>query len=232
MSLRYGLHPYKLSKNANDYKAVIADNETIGEEELIEEMIGKGSTVSKAEALAVIEEYESAMCKAIQDGKTINTRMFKIYPSIKGLFNGESDHFSSNRHQVQLNIRAGKRLKSITKDLELEKVELPSPTPTVKKFEDLKTGLINKSSRAGDAVLIQGSLLKFDPTDDHQGIFFIDQNRKETKVSNIIKNKPSELIFLVPDNLPTGKYLIEIRVIRLNYKSLKSGKLSSAIHIL
>ena len=64
-----------------------------------------------------------------------------------------------------------------------------------------------------DVAALRGSLLKFDQEDNTQGIFFIATDGTETQVSNMIKNKPSDLMFLVPESLSTGTFQIELRSI-------------------
>lgn len=57
-----------------------------------------------------------------------------------------------------------------------------------------------------------------------RGIFFIDTaTGQETRVeSSVIKNKPSELIFVNPD-LPTGTYRLEVRAIVYNTTKIRKG---------
>ena len=73
-------------------------------------MIDRGSTVTKAEARAVLEEYGAAMIYLLKEGYTINTSLFKIALGIGGVFTDENDVFDPARHQINLNVSAGDRL--------------------------------------------------------------------------------------------------------------------------
>ncbi len=71
-----------------------------------------------------------------------------------------------------------------------------SPTPLLQRFTDLNTDTVNATFTPGQIASIKGSLLKFNEEDMQQGIFFISADNAETRVSRVVKNKPSELPFL------------------------------------
>ncbi len=225
MALRYGLMLNHLTDDPNDCMAVTTDNETVTVVQLVQRMIGKGSTVTKAEAISVIEEFEYAVVDAIQNGNNVNTELFKIYPSISGVFTNKEDGFNSNRHAIKLNMNPGKRLNEAIANIELKKVEITSPEPVIQQFIDLKNNVINESFSPGQIVSMKGSLLKFNEEDELQGVFFIAANNTETKVSNMVKNKPSELMFFAPEGLTEGNYQVEVRTIFHNGKTMKKGRL-------
>jgi hypothetical protein len=188
-------------------------------------MIGKGSTVSRAEALSVIEEYEYAIADAIQKGNNLNTGLFKVHPSISGVFINDEDGFDETRHAIKLNLNPGQRLIEASEKIELKKVEIVSPQPVIQQFINLKSNTVNENFTPGQVASIKGSILKFDLEDAQQGIFFIADDGTETKASNVIKNKPSELLFFVPEGLTTGTFQVEVRAILHKGKTLKKGRL-------
>ncbi|MDE5422127.1 DUF4469 domain-containing protein [Ancylomarina sp. DW003] len=225
MALRYGLILNHLTDDPDDYMGLVTDNDTITTEQIVEQMVGKGSTVTKAEALSVIEEFNYAVVDAVANGNNVNTELFKVYPSLSGVFVNDQDTFDKNRHSIRLNLNAGKRLAEAIANIELRKVELSLPQPVIQRFTDLKTKTINESFSPGQIASVKGALLKFDEEDDKQGIFFIAADSSETRVSNVVKNKPSELLFFVPESLTTGTFQIEVRTIFKNNKSMRTGRL-------
>ncbi|WP_321308862.1 DNA-binding domain-containing protein [Marinifilum fragile] len=223
MTLRYGLIPNHLTDDPNDYMGVVTNNETVTVESIVEQMIGKGSTVTKAEALSVIEEFEYAVVEAVKNGNSVNTELFRITPSISGVFADQSDGFDPMRHAIRLNLNAGSRLTEAISDIELRKVEISSPQPMLQQFIDLKTNVVNESFTAGQIASIRGSLLKFDTEDPKQGIFFIASDGTETRIENVVKNKPSELLFFIPESLSSGSFTVEVRTVLQNTKTIRKG---------
>ncbi|MBI9062689.1 MAG: DUF4469 domain-containing protein [Marinilabiliaceae bacterium] len=224
MALRYGLVSNHLTDDPNDCMAVTTENDTITSKTLVEQMIGKGSTVTKAEALSVIEEFEYAVVKAVKNGNNVSTDLFKIYPSVSGVFSDREDGFDNSRHAIKLNLNPGKRLSEAITDMDLKKVEITSPKPILQQFINLKSNEINETLTPGQIAAIKGSLLKFDPADMQQGVFLINESGTETRVTNVIKNKPSELMFFVPDSLATGSYYVEVRTIFPKSKKVRIGR--------
>ncbi len=225
MPLRYGLVDNHLTDDPDDCMAVTTENETINAEAIVEQMVGKGSTVTKAEALSVIEEFEYAVVDAVQKGNNVNTNLFKIHPSVCGVFINHEDGFDSKRHAIKINLNPGKRLSEAVQNIELKKVEITSPKPVLQQFINLKSNVLNESFAPGQIASIKGSLLKFDLDDSQQGIFFVADDGTETKVQNVVKNKPSELLFFVPESIISGVFQVEVRTIFQNTKKLRIGRL-------
>jgi len=99
----------------------------------------------------------------------------------------------------------------------------------LQRFTNLKSNEINENFTPGQVASIKGSLLKFDAEDEQQGIFFLANDGTEIRVTNVVKNKPSELLFFVPDALSTGSYQVEVRLVFHNSKVLKKGKLTNEL---
>ncbi|MBN2598677.1 MAG: DUF4469 domain-containing protein [Marinifilaceae bacterium] len=158
-------------------------------------------------------------------GNNVNTELFKVYPSISGVFVNESDGFDKKRHAIRLNLNAGSRLAQAVNSIELRKVEISVAQPVIQQFADLKTKAINETFSPGQIASLKGSLLKFDEADENQGIFFIAGDGTATKAGNVVKNKPSELLFFVPDTLNTGSFQVEVRVALKDSKNIKVGRL-------
>ena len=229
MPLRYGLVENQMTSDPDDYMAVTLDNPTKGVEEIVERMISRGSTVTRAEALGTLEEFKQAVCDIVKDGFNVNTELFAVYPRVAGVFDSADERFNANKHGINLNLRAGKRLNETVHDLSVEKVEVDEAKPTLQTLTDLKSDVVNESVSISRVASIKGAHLKIDTEHPDSGIFLIDADENEVKVSNIVKNKPSELLFFVPDDLPLGTYQIEVRTVLRNRKTLRTGRLPVSI---
>ena len=88
------------------------------------------------------------------------------------------------------------------------------------------------NSEARNSVLTPGGMgelvghrLKVDPADDAQGVFFVTEDGAETKVAVLGRNKPANLMFLVPDSLTAGNYTLEVRAKIYSGEDLRVGAL-------
>jgi hypothetical protein len=231
MPLRYGLIENPLTGDPDDYMAVTFDNQTVGIDGIVERMVSRGSTVTKAEALGTLEEFNLAVCEIVKDGFNVNTELFSVYPTVAGVFNDASEGFNSSKHSINLNLRAGQRLTEAIANLSVEKVTVTESKPVLQLFTDLKSGAINESASKGQIVSIKGALLKISGEASLVGVFFIAADGTETQITDFVKNKPSELLFFIPEDLAVGSYDVEVRTVLTSHKSVSVGQLSNKIAI-
>ena len=75
--------------------------------------------------------------------------------------------------------------------------------------------------------------MKFDPARSDEGLYFVATGGSQTKVSTVQKNKPSQLVFLVP-SLADGTYHLEVRA-RMgsgtSARELRIGRLDSTLTV-
>lgn len=230
MAIKYALFPNHLTSDPDDYMAIVQDQDSKDKEAIIDEMIGRGSTVTKAEALSVLEEFEAAVERALDQGHSINTPLFRISASIKGVFY-EQDHFDKSKHYVKLNVTPGARIGEIAEKLAVEKVDAKAAVPFIQNFKDIASDTTNEIMTPKGVGEITGSRLKIDESDPAQGIFFIDVDGKEKKSETLIRNKPANLIFMLPTGLAKGPCTVEVRAVYKNNKELRIGRLSSPLQI-
>ncbi|RJE74718.1 DNA-binding domain-containing protein [Reichenbachiella sp. MSK19-1] len=229
MAINYSLYANHLT-NSEDYMAVVQNQKTKTLDELIDRMIGRGSTVTKAEALAVLEEYQASVQEALEEGYSISTPLLRISPSIQGVFTDPQDNFDRSRHILRLNVTSGSRISQISNVLKVEKVTAKAPQPTPVDFTDVKT-TSNETLSPGGVGVLTGSRLKVNQEDTQQGIFIIGADGTETRVTTYIRNMPSNLIFMIPDTLTAGIYQIDIRTIFQKSKTIRSGTLSTDLTV-
>ena len=111
------------------------------------------------------------------------------------------------------------------------KQEAVRPSPSLLDYVDLNSGERNGPLTPGGMGQIIGHRLKFDPDDTAQGIFFIAEDGTETRVSVVGRNKPGELMFLVPDGLASGEYRLEVRAILKGSKEVRRGRLDEVLTV-
>ena len=184
-------------------------------------MVESGSGITKAEALANVEAYHQALCDAIKDGNIVVTDLFSIQATISGTFSDFNSSFTKDKNEIKLRLQPGKRLQKLRSKIVTQKKEHQAINPVITKILNGHQNPHPMHDKAGGLLIIKGDQLKINTADDKQGIFFINtNNQQEFKAENLINNKPSELILLIPE-LTSGQYLIELRVVFHNSKKLR-----------
>lgn len=229
--VKYFLRKNSLTSDPNDYFAVVKQNATVGYDAIIEKMIDRGSTVTKAEAMGVIEEFFSAMSYLLELGNNVSLDYIKIRNSIKGKFVGEEDGYDPARHQLKLNVTPGKRLLESLSRLSPSKIDTTVVAPSPRSFLDVDSGTVNQVLTPDKQAKITGSQLKFDPLDATQGVFFVATNGTATKATAFATISPSTLVFLIPSTLVAGDYVVQVRAIPNGNKSLKEGRIPAPLTV-
>ena len=212
MSISYVLHENNLTSDPDDYTAHVRFAGTMDLDGVINRMMQRGSTITKADALAVLQEYHLAIETLLLEGFTVKTPSANYGLSIKGVFKGQGDHFDATRHRVEGTVNLNRQLRrTLREKVQVQKQETAKPRPRLLEYRDLNSDERNSILTAGGMGRVTGHRLKFDATDSQQGIFFIASDGTASRVDIVGKNKPAELMFLVPSSLTSGEYTLEVR---------------------
>ena len=234
MAIEYALFENHLTSDPDDYAATVKSGGTADLEQIADRMIDQGSTTTKADILAVLEDTLQACESYLLDGFRVDFGgLCRLGVSVSGVFNGITDTFDESRHRVDATAVAGKRIrKTVRENASVTKVETVLPAPAPLEFVDLATGEMNNTITKNNIGTINGHRLKFNPAAADEGIFIIDEVAPgETKITAIQKNKPAQLVFLVPDVAPAGIPLeLEVRA-RLGdaTSELRTGRLNAVL---
>jgi len=226
--LKYSLRENLLTPAPDDYMAQVTDTRSYSLEEIIDLMMDKGSTLTRADVAATLQVYGEVCSSIVADGAALNTPLMNTALSITGVFNGANDSFDRKRHTVNLNMTAGTLLRDAVAKVKTEKTEGASTDPYITEVTDIVSGKTNSTLTKGGVVQLTGSRLKFDQKDEAQGVFFVPETGNPVRASVIAENKPARLMAIIPADLVAGTYYIEVRtkIIGSSQKSktLKTGK--------
>ena len=209
--LKYALRENLLTPAPDDFMAQVQDVRSYTLDEIIDAMMQKGSTLTRADVAAVLQIYGEVCASIIADGSALNTPLMNTSLSISGVFNGANDSFDKKRHTVNLNITAGTALKAALGKIKCEKTGTTSTDPYINEVKDIVSGTVNAELTKGAVVQITGSRLKFDAKDAAQGIFFVPETGAPVRAAVIAENKPARLMAIIPADLEAGTYYIEVR---------------------
>lgn len=230
MPIRYSLRKNPLTPDPNDYMATITSTRSVEMNDVIDYIIDRGSTVTKADILSVMEDFQEALAVFIRQGASVVLPFSHYTASMKGKFDGPDDIFDSTRHSVAINIKPGKLIREVLKKgLTVEKQEAFTPSPNLSEFTDFNSGEKNSTVTPGGMAQILGYRMKFNPGIEENGIYFVKEDGTATKVTIIGQNKPSELMFLIPQELTSGVYTLEVR--NKVGKSIRSGKIGTPLSV-
>ena len=235
---------YRLIKNhlfgeEERYNGRVVYTETMSFDDIVDLMMYHGSTVTRADIMAVSEDLIKAIIMAVLLGKRVVTP-FGIYGlRVTGPFYGPEDTFEAGRNEVLGSVRGSAEFhEAVDNQLTLTKhrsgVRRPSPLTCKNFFKDAPDTELSP----GHTARVYGELLRFDPEDPDQGIFLIPTENgsgalngvEVVRVEEVTRTTASEATFLVPPDLVPGDYILEVRT-RLSQKNLRAGQLEQVLTV-
>ncbi len=231
MTINYALFENHLTSDPEDYAAQVRITGSAGLEVVAQRMVDQGSTVTKPDILAVLEDAIKAIESCLLDGNRVQLGgLCELFPRIKGVFNGITDTFDASRHRVDVGANPGARVrKTVREGATVTKTETIKPAPALLEYVDLGSGETNGKITSGNIGTINGHRLKFNPDQNDNGIYFVNiDTAAEVKVTTIQKNKPGQLVFLAP-GMPDGQYYLEVRTRFRDSAELRTGRLDEIL---
>lgn len=233
--LKYALRENLLTPEPDDYMAQTVDARSYSGEEIVELMLKRGSTLTKADAAAAVELYNTVCAELIADGCNLNTPLMNTSLSVSGVFSGANDSFDPSRHAIKLNIAPGTLLREAAGKVRAEKTQAASTDPYITAVRDVVSGEVNGTLTAGGILEATGSRLKYDAADQEQGLFLVPASGAAIRCDVVAENKPARLMVMIPATVPAGTYHVEVRT-KLDSsgkpsKSLKVGRFSKELTV-
>ena len=145
MALKYALYVNKTDPTPGMYAARVQPTLSIGLEQLAERIVDMGTTVRKADVLAVLENMCQACENFLVEGARISIGgIVELYGKIKGNFDGPTSEFDPNRNTVDVAACPGSRVrKNVKSRATVEKISTVLRSPEVLEYFDSGTGLKN-----------------------------------------------------------------------------------------
>ena len=220
--LKYCLRENLLTAKPDDYMAQVTDSQVFTLEDVIDRMVKRGTTVTRTDLAALMQLYTQECTYIVEEGGTLNTSLINTSFSISGVFDGADDSFDGKRHSVNLNINAGTALKDALTKVKASKAETVSTDPFITAVTDKLNGTTD-TVKIGSVMEIIGSRLKFDPTDEEQGVFAV-SGTTAVRCASVIENKPARLIVILDATVPAGDFTLEVRT-KLTSDGSKKSKI-------
>ena len=230
MSIKYCVVRNPLLTDPIGYRAQVLKTGSADLDMLAQRIVDQGTTVRLPDVLAVLENLMAAAESYLLEGFRVNLGgLCELFPRLRGIFDALDDPFDPTRHRLVLGASPGERLRrQFETQAAVERIEASERRPVLLSFLDTASGLIDDTLTPGNIGTISGYRLKVDPAQPDEGIFFIHQvDGAETRVDTVTRNKPGEMIFLVPA-IPAGMRLwLEVRA-RFG-EELRTGRLAATL---
>jgi hypothetical protein len=206
----YFLIDNHLTPDQDDQVAIPANIHSYTDEEIVDRILNRGTTLTRADLLASIQTYHAEHGYIVDEGNGFNTGLINAGPNILGKFNNVTDSYDNSRHKMRYNVNFSKSIQEKVSKVKMTKIQAPATGPVIAAIKDSISGLTDGTLSVGGVLDIAGNRLKVYTEISEDGVYFIASDGTEYKASTLVENKPSRLIVIIPA-LPEGSYTLEVR---------------------
>ncbi len=224
--------PYTLDRNhltgKGGYLARMRSYGTASLDTIADRIVARGSTVGKADVLAVLYLLIEVIIDLVLDGWRVNLGgLVRLYCSIEGVFDSPDERFTAGRHKLKGVAQTGARYEralAARGKVARQAGHQPGPLPGL--FTDLTTQTHDRFT-PGSKGQLQGRRLKLDLAAPDEGVFLIDEAGQAQKLA-VIYNTSVLLIFDLPA-APPGLYRLEVRARPRFSSNLRASRLDKPL---
>jgi hypothetical protein len=208
--MEYFLINNYLTSDPNDQTAISTNIRSFTDEQIIDRIMQRGTTLTRPDLLAGINAYQEEHGYIVEEGNGFNTGLITAGPGILGKFNSVTDSFDRLRHKTHYSVNFSRAIQEKAAKIKMNKVQAPNTGPVIAAIRDGVSGLTDGTLSTGGVLDIAGSRLKLFPDLPDEGVYFVAPDGTEYKATTLVENKPARLIVMLPP-LPSGAYTLEVR---------------------
>ena len=227
MAIRYHINKSKLNSKITNVGRVDLKG-SFTREMLIDRMLEMGSSVTRADILAVVNNFEQAIKNICLEGNKVTLEGFcQFTPTIGGTFEHETDGFDSTRNEIYITSQISASYnRDFAQKAVMEKITVDQKKPILLEVVNVADKKVNTNVKVNGIVTISGESLKFDETSTDEYLRFInaDNPNESVKITQIQKVTDKEIVFLFPQTtILEGCFEVASR---MDTATLKTGRTS------
>jgi len=230
--VKYALKENKLGEDSKGCVAVVSAVGAANLGDVIGHMISEGAGLTRPQAMAYFEKLTQSVEYFIGLGFSVSTPLFRARASISGTFANKQDSFDAERHQINVRTIPGIRLSKLEKNLSPVKIKLNRLFPLPETLTDSSTDTENGKITSGGSAVLRGSLLRFNPKDTQQGIFFaaVENPAEEIRAEIYQTVHSNEVSFQLPALQPK-EYILVVKSDYYGWSSVRKGEMEYTLSV-
>jgi len=192
------------SAKQNRYIAKVKKQGIVYQEELVEEMLKKNTSLTRQDILAVISLMKESLMEKIHRGYAVHTELFRAGTSIKGDFKSLSDKFDPEKHRLCFSMKAPLDLqKEIESQAAVQQVRQEKQQPLIRSIYRFEENRSSHRFLPGDLVEIHGRA--FIAEKNLEVLLTEDDSSYSLEIHRISERR---ILCNIPADIPPGSYTL------------------------
>lgn len=210
--LKYFAQPNKLNTpNAPAYLPRTVSTGSIGQDQVLDFITQEGTTITRAEALAVFNGITKALSHFLSPGYNVSLPFAEFRAVVRGRIDSQDPASSTGQLNPSVKVRAGSAMRASLSGVTITAVDQKALAVKVFGFQNLRDQSTT-TLHAADLCTIRGQGLTFDPAQAGDGVFFVSvTDQSETRATEYASVGHRYATFKAPTVLAAGKYNILVR---------------------
>ena len=199
--------------NPNDFIARTVSERSLNVKQICEAAVSRGGAdVTSAAMEHATALFLKEMAYQLCDGYSVNTGYFTAGTQIRGVFDGPTETFNSQKHNILFQFNQGEKLRAEIPNIEINILGVADASSIILQVKDVKSGTVNDLLTPGRNLKIAGNKIKVAGDNPANGIYFVNtatEARIQVETNDVVVNNPSEIIVMIPA-LTAGTYTLEV----------------------
>lgn len=175
----------------------------------------------KDSVLAILNQRDGEVKNCLLDGKSFADSLVQISPRVTGVWATAKSPFEPAVHKRTVDLTITASFRDALENVGVRILGTKQNGAEITLVTDASTGKTDGTITAGDDIVLDGDKIKIqDEADETQGVFFIDSDGKEHRVTRrFTVNRPTQVIARVPADV-SGEVKVVIRTKFTNGKNI------------
>ncbi len=216
MAIRYNLGPALRADQAAAGEMIVHSSTAlrIQQEELADELVRQGTTVRRADVLAVLDNLGLAVGHLCARGIAVSIpNLGTMTPRARGVVDRNGTWIRPL--EGYLTLQADSRLEAVfAAHAQFEQVPRKPVRAVIRQVLNLTVGGIAANFNPGDILEIKGRFLGFCASAEDEGVFLKHTGGSalsEIKIAEVLHNSHSRLLFRMPSQITSSTWKLEVR---------------------
>jgi hypothetical protein len=213
------------AENTEDMYLLLDSAGNLTKEQLIQLMLKEDPGIRRENVEHILDLQNRVICEHVSNGFSVDTGLVRIVAQFKGLI--ENNVWNPLKNYVGVTLIPGKMLREALANVEVKILGEKGDIMFIANGEDVETCSTNGSATAGGGYTLHGRMLKIEGTDPSVGLTITNHATGQVTIiaqKRILVNKPSEIGFVLPDDLVDGEYTVSVTTQYARSKELKEPR--------
>lgn len=202
-----------MTERKDDRFGRVVTSKSLNEDDLIRIAVQRRTDLSPTSLKSTIELLKEIARENIANGASVAFGLGYFSVGVNGVFLGDDPRWEPDVHSLVVKVIPSAELRNSVKSSIVNIRGNANIGTAINKVTDVTTDEINSVLTPGGAVNLIGSRIRVIGEHESNGIFLVNQATNEVVAipkTSIATNDPSKVTFVMPANIPTGDYILQI----------------------